>query len=108
MFSMKKLRVCPNCGLTVFGSKCKRCRYVFPNDKAVAREEAKRPAVPSVEPIKPVAPEPVSEARPEASASTPTMSVMEAQQRVRHLIRAAEQSARAISNRAKADADALD
>ena len=96
---MKNLRICPNCGLSVFGPKCKRCNYVFPVEKPVARGKTEHRTLQAVESTEPTTLEPAVKPRSERPQSS-TMIVFDAQQKSRRIIHAAEQAARDISNKA--------
>ena len=106
---MRKFRRCPNCGHEVSGNKCNWCHAVLTPDRPVTREEAKENKLQVAEPTEKAATETADKARPEAlaesSAKSSTMIIIDAQQRARQIINAAEQTARGLSAKAKADAD---
>ncbi len=96
---MRKFRLCPNCGHTVFGTKCEWCHYILTNDRP-AKEEAEQQTLKVVEHLEQTAAELLAKAKTEAHEKPTTMVVIDAQEKARRIVHAAEQIAQRLSSKA--------
>jgi len=103
---MRKYRLCPKCGHSVFGGRCKWCNYVLPPENTTAAEEAEPQEPQVIEVPQQAPPVPAARVEPEAAAKSNQMVVMDAQQKARRILYTAEQNARELANKTRLESDA--